>query len=74
MRLEQQEPEMAEVRSDLSARDLCDVENYFGEQGVSEFIYDEPLDVFRFPEDSRLAFCEAFADWERLKERGYLHF
>jgi hypothetical protein len=74
MMLEQQEPEMAEVRSDLSAGDLCDVENYFRKQGVSKFIYDEPLDVFRFPEDGRLAFCQEFADWERLQERGYLHF
>src|SRR5215204_3618976 len=74
MRLEQQELEMAEVRSDLSARDLWDVENYFRKQGVSEFIYDEPIDVFRFPEDGRFAFCEAFADWDRLQERGYLHF
>jgi hypothetical protein len=74
MKLEQQELEMAEVRSDLSARDLWEVENYFRKQGVSEFIYDEPIDVFRFPEDGRLAFCQAFADWERLQERGYLHF
>src|SRR5215204_1138601 len=74
MRLEQQELEMAEVRSDLSARHLWDVENYFRKQGVSEFIYDEPIDVFRFPEDGRLAFCDTFADWERLQERGYLHF
>jgi hypothetical protein len=73
MRLEQQELEMAEVRSDLSARDLWEVENYFRKQGVSEFIYDEPIDVFRFPEDGRFAFCETFADWERLQERGYLH-
>jgi hypothetical protein len=74
MRLEQQELELAELRSDLSARDLWDVENYFRKQGVSEFIYDEPIDVFRFPEDGRLAFCDTFADWERLQERGYLHF
>ena len=74
MRLEQQELDMAEVRSDLSARDLWEVENYFRKQGVSEFIYDEPIDVYRFPEDGRLAFCDAFADWERLQERGYLHF
>ena len=74
MRLEQQEPEMAEVRSDLSARDLWEVENYFRKQGVSVFLYDEPIDVFRFPEDGRFAFCDAFADWDRLQERGYLHF
>jgi hypothetical protein len=57
MRLKQQELQMAELRSDLSARDLWEVEN----------------DVFRFPEDGRFAFCEAFADWDRLQERGYLH-
>jgi hypothetical protein len=73
MRLKPQELQMAEVRSDLSARDLWEVENYFRKQGVSEFIYDEPIDVFRFPEDGRFAFCEAFADWDRLQERGYLH-
>jgi hypothetical protein len=73
MRLEQQELEMAEVRSDLSARELWEVEDYFRKQGVSEFIYDEPIDVFRFPEDGRFAFCETFADWDRLQERGYLH-
>ena len=72
MRLEQHELEMAEVRSDLSARDLCEVENYFRKQGVSEFLYDEPIDVFRFPEDGRFAFCDTFADWDRLQERGYL--
>jgi hypothetical protein len=41
---------------------------------VSVFLYDEPIDVFRFPKDGRFAFCEAFADWERLQERGYLYF
>ena len=66
-------PEMADVRSELSAGELWDAENYFRKHGVSEFIYDEPIDVYRFPEDGRLAFCEAFADWERLQERGYLH-
>jgi hypothetical protein len=74
MRLENQELGMAEVRSDLSARELWEVENYFRKQGVSEFIYDEPIDVFRFPADGRFAFCDTFADWERLQERGYLHF
>jgi hypothetical protein len=73
MRLEQQELEMAEVRSDLSARDLWEVERYFRKQGVSEFLYDEPIDVFRFPEDGRFAFCDTFADWDRLQKRGYLH-
>ena len=57
MRLEQQELQMARVRSDLSARDLWEVEHYFRKQGVSVFLYDEPIDVFRFPEDGRFAFC-----------------
>ena len=66
--------DLCEVRSDLSAENLWDVEKYFREQGVSEFIYDEPLDVLRFLEDGRFAFCREFADWKRLQERGYLHF
>jgi hypothetical protein len=44
------------------------------EEGHSVFIYDEELDVFRFPEDGHFAFCKEFADWERLRERGYLDF
>jgi hypothetical protein len=49
---------------------LYDMEMYFRKQGVSE--YDEELDVFRFPADGRLAFCEEFADWDLLEKRGYL--
>jgi hypothetical protein len=41
---------------------------------VSEFVYDEQLNVLRFPEDGRFAFCQEFADWERLQELGYLRF
>jgi hypothetical protein len=58
----------------LSAKDLCDVETYFSSKGVSEFVYDEELDVFRFPEDDRFAFCKEFADWDLLQERRYLEF
>jgi hypothetical protein len=58
---------------ELIGRDLYDIEMYFREEGHSEFVYDEELDVFRFPEDGRFAFCRAFADWERLRQRGYLH-
>jgi hypothetical protein len=50
---------------------LCDVEMYFKENGCSDFEYDEELDVFRFPEDGRFAFCREFADWELLQQRGY---
>ena len=53
---------------------LYDVEMYFRENGCSDFAYDEELDVFRFPEDGRFAFCREFADWELLRERGYLEF
>ena len=58
----------------LSAEDLCDVETYFRSKGGSEFVYDEELDVFRFPEDGRFAFCKEFANWELLQERRYLEF
>jgi hypothetical protein len=43
-------------------------------KGVSDFLYDAELDVFRFPEDGQFAFCEEFADWTLLEERGYLDF
>jgi hypothetical protein len=50
------------------------MEMYFRERGTSEFLYDEKFDVFRFPEDGRFAFCEEFADWTLMRERGYLDF
>ena len=55
----------------LRLEDLYRVETYLNKNGCSDFEYDEDLDVFRFPEDGRFAFCEEFADWERLWERGY---
>jgi hypothetical protein len=58
----------------LSLQDLWRLEKYFMHKGTSEFVYDEKLDVFRFPEDGRFAFCDEFADWKRLRERGYLDF
>ncbi len=61
-------PELA-----LLAEDLCDVETYLRNKGGSEFLYDEELDVFRF-EDGRFAFCQEFADWKLLGERGYFDF
>jgi hypothetical protein len=59
---------------DLRAEDLCDVETYFREKGCSEFEYDAELDVFRFAEDGRFAFCRDFANWHLLEERGYLEY
>ncbi len=58
----------------LSAGDLCELETYFREKGGAVFVYDKELDVFRFPEDGHFAFCEEFADWTLLWERGYLDF
>jgi hypothetical protein len=58
----------------LRAEDLYDVETYFRSKSSSEFMYDEELDVFRFPEDGRFAFCREFADWHLLQQRGYLTF
>ena len=53
---------------------LYDVEMFFSKEGFSKLEYDEELDVFRFPEDGRFAFCKEFADWKLLKERGYMNF
>jgi len=64
----------SKTKLNLSAADLYDVETYFWEEGGCEFEYDNELDVFRFPEDGRFAFCKEFADWDRLRERGYLDF
>jgi hypothetical protein len=58
----------------LQPQDLCEVERYFIEKGASDFLYDAKLDIFRFREDGRFAFCEEFADWTLLEERGYLDF
>ncbi len=73
-RNEKQSPGGFDAETGLAARDLCDVEAYFRSKGGSEFVYDEELDVFRFPEDGRFAFCEEFADWNLLQERRYLDF
>ena len=59
---------------DLQAEDLCIVEEYFRERGCSQFEYDAELDVFRFTEDGRFAFCRDFANWQLLEERGYLEY
>ena len=63
-------PEAAAVR----ARNLYRIEMNHRETGTSEFVYDATLDVFRFPEDGRFAFCDEFADWPLLREREYVAF
>ena len=68
------EPEHSKTLGGVLAEDLYAIEKYFTVKGGSEFVYDEALDVFRFPEDGRFAFCREFADWQQLQERGYLGF
>ena len=53
---------------------LYDTEILFRIAGISELEYDAELDVFRFREDGRFAFCPEFADWKLLRERGCLGF
>ncbi|HET7270198.1 MAG TPA: hypothetical protein VFI90_03845 [Rubrobacter sp.] len=65
---------LPEATKCLRPEDLCEVVTYLIDKGGSEFSYDRELDVFRFSEDGRFAFCEEFADWERLQERGWLDF
>jgi hypothetical protein len=65
---------LLEVLMDLGAGNLYATEMYFRKKGICGFVYDALLDLFRFPEDGRFAFCQEFADWERLRERGYLDF
>jgi hypothetical protein len=45
----------------LRPKDLYVVERHFREKGVSEFVYDDELDGFRFPEENHSAFLEEFA-------------
>src|SRR5215210_1597370 len=49
--------------------------NEFGmalrEEGISDFVYDEEEDLFRFPEDGRFAFSKEYANVKLLEERGY---
>ena len=65
---------LPEAAKYLRPIDLCEVVTYLIDKGGSEFSYDEEMDVFRLSEDGRFAFCEDFADWELLQERGWLDF
>ena len=49
---------------------LYEVEMLFREEGISDFVYDEETDLFRFP-DGRFAFSRTHADLKLLEERGY---
>jgi hypothetical protein len=41
------------------------------QEGVSDFVYDEEHDLFRFPEDGRIAFSKEWVDALLLQQRGY---
>ena len=52
------------------AKGLYEIEMFFREEGLSDFVYDEENDLFRF-EDGRFAFSRTRADVTLLEERGY---
>jgi hypothetical protein len=59
----------AELRR-RKAKSLYEIEMYFREEGLFDFIYDEENDLFRF-KDGRFAFSRTHADVKLLEERGY---
>ncbi len=63
---------LPEAAMGLRPGSLYRIETYLRAKGVSEFVYDEKLDIFCFPEDGRFAFCDEFADWDLMRERGYM--
>ncbi len=50
---------------------LYEFEMALREEGLSDFVYDEENDLFRFPEDGRFAFSREWSDVKLLRERGY---
>ena len=52
------------------ANALYEFEMLLREEGLSDFVYDEEKDLFRFP-DGRFAFSREWADVDLLQERGY---
>jgi hypothetical protein len=52
------------------ANALYDFEMVLREEDISDFVYDEGEDHFRFP-DGKFAFSRMWADVDLLQERGY---
>jgi len=52
------------------AHALYEFEKALHEEGLSDFVYDEEQDLFRFP-DGKFAFSRERADVRLLEERGY---
>jgi hypothetical protein len=54
------------------AQALYEFEMALHEEGeISDFVYDEEEDLFRFPKDGRFAFSKEYANVKLLEERGY---
>ena len=53
------------------ANALYEFEMMLREEGISNFVYDEGEDLFRFS-DGRFAFSREWANVDLLQERGYL--
>jgi len=53
-----------------AAETLYELEMLLREEGLSDFVYDEGKDLFRF-KDGRFAFSRRYADFKLLEERGY---
>jgi hypothetical protein len=66
----QRRPLPLNERDRRRAKSLYETEMLFREEGVSDFVYDEEKDLFRF-KDGRFAFSRTHADTRLLKERGY---
>ncbi len=49
---------------------LYEFEMALRDEGISDFVYDEENDLFRFP-DGRFAFSREWSDMTLLRERGY---
>ncbi len=54
-----------------AAKVLYDLEMSLWHRGLSELLYDEQRECFRF-EDGQFAFSRRQIDWKLLKERGYV--
>ena len=50
---------------------LYEFERALREEGISDFVYDEEQDLFRFPKDGRFAFSREWSDVKLLEERGH---
>jgi hypothetical protein len=66
---------MRRVGSDRERSRRCSLALYefelaLREEGLSDFVYDEENDLFRFP-DGRFAFSREWSAVKLLRERGY---